>query len=44
MIKRLDSTFDPQEHGHANFPAMLQALAALVEVRQDEADLMVRLR
>ena len=44
MIKRLDSTFDPQEHGHANFAAMLQALAALVEMRQDEADLMVRLR
>jgi len=44
MVKRLDSTFDPQEHGHADFPAMLQAFGALAEVRQDEAELMVRLR
>ena len=44
MIKRLDSTFDPKEHGHANFLAMLEAFDALVEVRDGEADLMVRLR
>jgi len=44
MIKRLDSTFDPREHGHASFPAMLKAFDALVEVREDASDLMVRLR
>ena len=44
MIKRLDSTFDPKEHGYANFLAMLKAFDALVEVRQEESDLMVRLR
>jgi uncharacterized protein (TIGR00288 family) len=44
MIKRLDSTFDPKEHGHANFLAMLQAFDALVDVRDGESDQMVRLR
>ena len=44
MIKRLDSTFDPKEHGHANFLAMLKALDALVEVRDGEFDQLVRLR
>jgi hypothetical protein len=44
MIRRLDSSFDPKEHGHANFLAMLQAFDALLEVRHEEADLMVRLR
>ena len=43
MIKRLDSTFDPKEHGHPNFLAMLKALDVLVEVREEDADLMVRL-
>ena len=44
MIKRLDSTFDPKEHGFANFMAMLNDFEALVEVRQEASDLMVRLR
>ena len=44
MIKRLDSTFDPKEHGHANFLAMLKAFDALVEVRAGESEPMVRLR
>ena len=45
MIKRLDSTFDPKEHGHASFLAMRQAFDALVEVRQgDDAEPMLRLR
>jgi uncharacterized protein (TIGR00288 family) len=44
MIKRLDSTFDPKEHGHANFLAMLKAFDALVEVRDGEFDQLVRLR
>ena len=44
MIKRLDSTFDPKEHGHANFLAMLKAFEALVDVRAGEVDPVVRLR
>ncbi|MBH2018031.1 MAG: NYN domain-containing protein [Burkholderiales bacterium] len=44
MIKRLDSTFDPKEHGHDSFLAMRQALGALVEVREGEPEPMVRLR
>lgn len=46
MIKRLDSTFEPQEHGYANFLAMLKALAfdALLDVDQCEAERGVRLR
>ncbi|MGH6628094.1 MAG: NYN domain-containing protein [Burkholderiaceae bacterium] len=44
MIKRLDSTFDPKEHGHANFGAMVKAFDALVEVKDDESDQVVRLR
>jgi len=44
MIKRLDSTFDPKEHGHANFLAMLKAFDSLVEVKDGESDQVVRLR
>ena len=44
MIKRLDSTFDPKEHGHANFLVMLKAFDALVEVKEGELEPMVRLR
>jgi uncharacterized LabA/DUF88 family protein len=44
MIKRLDPTFDPREHGHAGFLAMLAAFAALVEVKDGETDRLVRLR
>ena len=44
MIRRLDPTFDPKEHGHANFPAMLAALEALLETRSDGASSLVRLR
>ena len=44
MIKRLDPTFDPREHGHANFLAMLAAFAALVDIKDGEADQLVRLR
>lgn len=44
MIKRLDSTFDPREHGYASFPAMLQAFDALAEVKEGESELIVRLR
>ena len=31
MIKRLDSTFDPKDHGHANFAEMIKALDAVVD-------------
>ena len=44
MIKRLDPTFDPREHGHASFLAMLAAFAALVDVKDGETDRLVRLR
>ena len=44
MIKRLDSSFDPREHGHAGFAEMLKALGPLVEIRKGESDHEVRLR
>jgi hypothetical protein len=44
MIKRLDSTFDPKDHGHANFAEMVKALDAVVELRKGESDHMLRLR
>ncbi len=44
LIKRLDSTFDPKEHGHAGFAAMLQAFGALLDIKEGESDLLVRLR
>lgn len=44
MIKRLDATFDPRDHGHASFPDMVKAMDAVVEVRKGESDHEVRLR
>ncbi|MGM9489897.1 NYN domain-containing protein [Ideonella sp. YS5] len=44
MIKRLDPTFDPKEHGYANFPAMVKSLDSLLEVKKGESDQRVRLR
>jgi hypothetical protein len=44
MIKRLDSTFDPKEHGYANFRAMVKAFEPMVEVKDGESDQVVRLR
>ena len=47
MLRRLDSTFDPREHGYESFSAMVNALDAVVEVRKgdsDEVDQVVRLR
>ena len=44
MIRRLDSTFDPKEHGHANFPAMLAAFSALLEVSEEGQAPLLRLR
>ncbi|WP_418315578.1 NYN domain-containing protein [Piscinibacter sakaiensis] len=44
MIKRLDSTFDPKEYGHAGFSDMLKAMDAVVEIRKGDTDHLVRLR
>jgi uncharacterized LabA/DUF88 family protein len=43
MMKRLDPTFDPKEHGLANMPALVEAYAHLVEVKEGD-DEWVRLR
>ena len=44
LIRRFDSTFDPKECGHANFPVLLLALGALVEVKESGTETRVRLR
>jgi hypothetical protein len=44
MIKRLDSTFDTKDHGHASFSDMVKALDSVVEVRKGMKDHEVRLR
>jgi uncharacterized LabA/DUF88 family protein len=44
MIKRLDSTFDPKEYGHATFSDMVKELNSIVEVKKGESDHVVRLR
>lgn len=44
MIKRMDPTFDPKDHGYPNFPAMVKALEDVVEVKKGDSDQIVRLR
>ncbi len=44
MIKRLDSTFDPKDHGHAGFSEMLKAMDTIVEIKKGDTDHLVRLR
>lgn len=44
MIKRLDSSFDPRDHGHTGFAEMVKALDTLIEVRKGEFEQEVRLR
>ena len=44
MIKRLDPTFDTKDHGHENFPAMVKALDALIEIRKGVSDQAIKLR
>lgn len=44
MVKRLDSTFEPREHGYADFAAMLQAFDVLVDAGQCQVERGVRLR
>jgi uncharacterized LabA/DUF88 family protein len=44
MIKRLDPTFDPKDHGYAGFGDMLKALDEVVEVRKGDVDHQLRVR
>ena len=44
MVKRLDPTFELNEHGFTSFPGMLKALPDLVEIRKGEHDQQVRLK
>lgn len=44
MIKRLDPTFDPKDHGHAGFGEMLKALDSVIEVKKGDTDHLLRLR
>jgi hypothetical protein len=44
MVKRLDPTFDPKDHGYASFSELLKAMDTGVEVRKGEADHQLRLR
>jgi uncharacterized LabA/DUF88 family protein len=44
MIKRLDPTFDPKDHGHTGFAEMLKALDTVIEIKKGEKDHLVRLR
>jgi len=44
MIKRLDPTFDPKDHGHGNFAELVKAMDAVVEIKKGETDHMLRVR
>ncbi|SIT40216.1 hypothetical protein BN2476_240044 [Paraburkholderia piptadeniae] len=44
MVKRLDPTFDPKDHGYTSFSEMLKALDAVVEIKKGEKDHLFRLR
>lgn len=44
MIKRLEATFDPKDHGHARFAEMVKAMDAVVEIKKGETDHMPRVR
>lgn len=44
MIKRLDPTSDPKDHGYASFSEMLKAFDAVFEVKKGEKDHLFRLR
>ena len=44
LIKRLDSTFDTRDHGHANYSAMVKAMDDVVEVKKGETGLVLRWR
>lgn len=42
MIKRLDPTFDPKDHGFENFRALIKAYSPILEVRDGEHDQLLR--
>ncbi|WP_235501172.1 NYN domain-containing protein [Hydrogenophaga sp. Root209] len=44
MVKRLDLTFDPKDHGHASFAELLKSMDAVIELRKGETDHKIRLR
>ena len=44
MIKRLDPTFDPKDHGHPNFAEMVKAMDAVIEIKKGETDHLIRVR
>lgn len=44
MIKRLDPTFDPKDHGQPSFAEMVKSLDSVVEVKKGESDHILRLR
>jgi uncharacterized LabA/DUF88 family protein len=44
MVKRLDPTFDVNDHGYTSFSAMLKGLGSLFETRKGEFDQQLRLR
>lgn len=44
MIKRLDPTFEPRDHGYANFSALLEGMQARVEMGTGESGQTLRWR
>ena len=44
MVKRLDPTFDPKDHGHASFTELLKSMDAVIELKKGETDHKIRLR
>jgi NYN domain/OST-HTH/LOTUS domain len=44
MIKRLDSTFNPKDHGHESFAEMVKSYDTIVELKKGESDHMLRLK
>jgi NADH dehydrogenase [ubiquinone] 1 alpha subcomplex assembly factor 1 len=44
MIRRLDPTFDPRDHGHANLAETVKAMDAIVEINKGETDHTLRVR
>ena len=44
MIKRLDSTFNPRDHGFDSFADMVKSLDAMVEAKKGDSDHLLRLK
>ena len=43
-MNRLDPTFDPKDHGHANLPEKVKAMESVVEIKKGETDHIQRVR